>query len=162
MDYFCIFLTFAVPLRHILQYTHYPWLGSHKFRYLWMCRFWSKVTSGKDTCQHNHRKSQKIHLHVFTYVSTYFPSLPYDSWDLYFCYCCIFLLRLPLSVHLVLNQGKYISEIFWLGGSGRIMWNLMPFWHEIYFFPREKFDVSKRFLAFFSPSYSMNKMSKLK
>lgn len=100
-------------------------------------------------------------MHVFTYVSTYFLSLPYDSWDLYFCYCCFFLLGLPLSVHLFLNQSKYISEIFWLVGSGRITWNLIPFWHEIYFFSREKFDVSKRFLAFFSPSYSMNKMPKL-
>lgn len=148
-DCFCIFLTFAVPLGNLLQYTYYPWLDNHKFRYLWMFRFWRrKMTSGKDTCQHNHRKTQKIPcacIHICdSLVSLSCDSsflflllLFYFSWIISFC---SFIFK-PESIH----HGKFL--LCW----GRGMWNMMPSWHGICFFLERNLRCLGDFTFYFFP-----------
>lgn len=127
---FCILLTFAIPLRHILQSTHYFWLDNQKFRYLWMFRFWKrKMSLGKHTCQHNHRNLRKLHLGIFPYVSIYFCSPSYDILYylflllLFFGLGCLFLL---INFSTRVNGPVKFSDLLGLRWC-RIIWNLMPF-----------------------------------
>lgn len=131
--YFCMFLTFAVSLKHILQYTHYPWLKNHKFRYLWMFQLWRrKMTLGKGICEHHHWKSQTIpfaYIHICEHLV--------DSSSLLLLLFC-FALDLPFSS--LIFEPEYIYPghfLMFMGGKGlhetwcQLTWNLF-FWREIW------------------------------